>query len=144
MLVLMYELKKIGKVFTSKSVGTGPSSYEKRIYRAAVSQRLRNTALHDSVAFFLSKSWSCRSCWGAIKPVVKSTVFVRVPEANLKSWYRSASEVQYRCAIMSAINEPRDFFFVSLKIDDDPSCLIVLKCTFHVHVVFWDVLCGLL
>jgi len=24
-------------------LGTGPSSYEKRIYRAAVSQRLRNT-----------------------------------------------------------------------------------------------------
>ena len=42
----MYELKKNGKVFTSKSVATGPSSYEKRIYRAAVSQRLRNTALH--------------------------------------------------------------------------------------------------
>jgi len=42
----MYELKKkIGKVLTSKSVGTGPSSCEKRIYRAAVSQRLRNTAL---------------------------------------------------------------------------------------------------
>jgi len=41
----MYELKKIGKVLTSKFVGTGPSSYEKRIYRAAVSQRLRNTAL---------------------------------------------------------------------------------------------------
>jgi len=41
----MYELKKIGKVLTSKSVGTGPSSYEKRIYRAAVSQRLRNCAL---------------------------------------------------------------------------------------------------
>ena len=29
---------------TSKSDGTGPSSYEKRIYRAAVSQSLRNTA----------------------------------------------------------------------------------------------------
>jgi len=43
----MYELKKIGKVFTSKSVETGPSSCEKRIYRAAVSQRLRNTALRD-------------------------------------------------------------------------------------------------
>ena len=41
----MYELKKNGKVFTSKSVGTGHSSYEKRIYWAAVSQRLRNTAL---------------------------------------------------------------------------------------------------
>jgi len=40
----MYELKKNGKVFTSKSVGTGPSSYEKSIYRAAASQRLRNTS----------------------------------------------------------------------------------------------------
>jgi len=40
-------LKKNGKVFTSKFVGTGLSSYEKRIYRAAVSQRLRNTALED-------------------------------------------------------------------------------------------------
>ena len=40
-------LKKVGKVFTSKSVGTGPSSYEKRIYRAAVSQRLRNSGLED-------------------------------------------------------------------------------------------------
>ena len=26
----MYELKKIGKVFRSKFVGTGPSSYEKK------------------------------------------------------------------------------------------------------------------
>jgi hypothetical protein len=43
----MYDLKKIGKVLTSKSVGTGPSFYEKRIYRAAVSQRLRYTALWD-------------------------------------------------------------------------------------------------
>jgi hypothetical protein len=32
-------------VFTSKYVGTVPSSYEKRIYRPAVSQRLRNTGL---------------------------------------------------------------------------------------------------
>jgi len=43
----MYELKKNGKVFTSKLVGNGPSSYKKRIYRAAVSQMLRNTALQD-------------------------------------------------------------------------------------------------
>ena len=43
----MYELKKNGKVFTSKFVGTGPSSYEKWIYRDAVSQRLRNTALDE-------------------------------------------------------------------------------------------------
>ena len=42
----MYELKKIGKVFTSKFVGTGPPSYEKGIYRAAVSRRLGNTGLN--------------------------------------------------------------------------------------------------
>jgi len=40
-------LYEIGKVFTSKFIGPGPSSYEKRIYWAAVSQRLRNTALRD-------------------------------------------------------------------------------------------------
>jgi hypothetical protein len=34
-------LKKIGKVFTSKFVGTGRSSYEERNYGAAVSQSLR-------------------------------------------------------------------------------------------------------
>jgi len=38
-------LKKIGTVLMSKSVGTGPSSFEKRIYRAAVSRRLRNTGV---------------------------------------------------------------------------------------------------
>jgi len=36
---------KNGEVFTSKFVGTGPSSYEKGIYRATVSQSLRNTGL---------------------------------------------------------------------------------------------------
>ena len=41
-------LKKIGKIFTSKFVGTGPSSYKKRIYRDAISQRLRNTTLDKS------------------------------------------------------------------------------------------------
>jgi len=38
---------KNGKVFTSKFVGTGPSFYEKRINRAMVSQRLRNTAVTE-------------------------------------------------------------------------------------------------
>jgi len=48
----MYELKKFGKVFTSKFVGTGPSYYKKkkRIYRAAVSQRLRNIDTEYTVA----------------------------------------------------------------------------------------------
>ena len=36
---------KNSKIFRSKYVGTGPSSYEKRIYRAEVSRRLRNTGL---------------------------------------------------------------------------------------------------
>jgi hypothetical protein len=41
----MHELKKIGKVFTSKFFGIGPSSYKKKKNLTAVSQRLRNTAL---------------------------------------------------------------------------------------------------
>jgi hypothetical protein len=44
----MYDLKKIGEVFTSKFI-TGPSSYEKRIYWAPISQRLRSTVLHDVI-----------------------------------------------------------------------------------------------
>jgi len=51
-------LKKIGKVLTSKSVGTGPSFCEKIIYRVTVSQRLRNTALDGGQ---LSASSSGRS-----------------------------------------------------------------------------------
>jgi len=51
----MYELKTIGKVLTSKFVGTGPSSYEKRIYRAALSQRLRNTGLDYCFPDFLAR-----------------------------------------------------------------------------------------
>jgi hypothetical protein len=38
-------LKEIGKLVMSEFVETGPSFYKKRIYRTAVSQRLRNTAL---------------------------------------------------------------------------------------------------
>jgi len=49
----MYELKKIiGKEVTSKFVKTGPSYYKKRIYRAAVSQRLRNTAFSRAATGF--------------------------------------------------------------------------------------------
>jgi len=60
-------LKKIGNVLTSKSVGTGPSSYEKRSYRAVILRRFGNTAvvkaeptgnpadLHSANPRFLSK-----------------------------------------------------------------------------------------
>jgi len=42
---------KNGKVFTSKFVGIGPSSYEKRIYRAAALQSLRNTDVEGNNSF---------------------------------------------------------------------------------------------
>jgi len=51
----MCNLKKIGKVFTNKFVGAGPSSYKKRIYRATVSQRLRNTELSTLIITFHNK-----------------------------------------------------------------------------------------
>jgi hypothetical protein len=47
-------LKKFGNAFTSKFVETGPSSYEKRIYRAAASQRLRNPSLVCSFPLWYS------------------------------------------------------------------------------------------
>jgi hypothetical protein len=62
MLVQCMNLKKIGKIFTSKFVGTGPlNKKKKRIYRAAVSQNLRNTALHHI----------CIHSWKAAKFTVK-------------------------------------------------------------------------
>ena len=51
----MYELKKKGKVFTCKFVETGPSSDKKRIYRAAVSQRLRNIGIEDPSVLYINK-----------------------------------------------------------------------------------------
>jgi len=56
-------LKKIGKVPTSKTVGTGPSSYEKRIYRAAFSQMLRNTGVDN--LYQLSRFTVCDSSYAA-------------------------------------------------------------------------------
>ena len=73
-------LKIFGKVFTSKSVGAKTSSFEKRIYRPAVSQRLRNTGLEHPQCVTLLKVWrkqKCpleRRCW--CSGVVLSTVFI--------------------------------------------------------------------
>jgi hypothetical protein len=55
----MYELKKIGIVFTSKFDRTGPSSYKKIIYRVAVSQRLRKTDIDYAMHHYV-KSFSTR------------------------------------------------------------------------------------
>ena len=70
----MYELKKTGKVLTSKSVGTGSSSYDKRIYGAAVSQRLRSIGLYNATHF-----WNCavRSLQQP-RVISRKGVFVRV------------------------------------------------------------------
>jgi len=65
----MYELKKNGNVFASKCVGTGPSSYENRIYRAAVSQRLRNTVLGNRMTWRngrLGKAYCCYTQWAYV------------------------------------------------------------------------------
>jgi len=67
-------LKKIGKVFTSNSVGTGPSSHEKCIYRAAVSQRLRNTGLDGKFQGLMTVFTSPRYCVGHTKITFWSNV----------------------------------------------------------------------
>jgi len=66
----MCELEEIGKIFTSKLVGTGPSSYKKRIYRAAVSQRLRNTMVEVSATDWSFAQRSPTEC-GASLCVIK-------------------------------------------------------------------------
>jgi hypothetical protein len=48
---LMYELKNMERYLPVNLLGPGPSSYKKIIYRAAVSQRLRNTAIKDGSNF---------------------------------------------------------------------------------------------
>jgi hypothetical protein len=67
-------LNNFGKVFTSKSVGTGPSSYKKRIYWAAFSQRLRNTALGDLTMSKLSHTARLIDCQRPILVVSKKNV----------------------------------------------------------------------
>jgi len=63
----MYELINIGKVFTSKSVGTGPSSYKKRIYLAGSSPRtsswLMNISINqEALTYSLELMYSTKSC----------------------------------------------------------------------------------
>ena len=76
----MYELKKIGEVFTSKFVGTGPSSYKKRIYRAAVSQRLRNTILNFHTTQILTFMFCTLEC---ISRLIKVTNYVFIVRTKI-------------------------------------------------------------
>ena len=89
--------KKIGKVFTSKSVGTGPSSYEKRIYRAAVSQRLRNSGLYER-----SQNFETR---------VLPLLCLSVSMTQLGSHLTDFGEILYLSILQNSV----DAFQVSLK-----------------------------
>ena len=80
----MYELRKIGKVVTSKFVGTGPSYYKKRIYWAAVSQRLRNPDLE-------TQQWIGRSPNRAVTSQRKRKIVTIVLELRITK-YPSAEE----------------------------------------------------
>jgi hypothetical protein len=53
----------------SKFVGTGPSSYKKRIYRAAVSQRLRTTALNG----LFSSGFRTKTVYAIIISLMRAT-----------------------------------------------------------------------
>ena len=73
----MYELKKkFGKVFTSKFVGTGPFSYEKKNYRAAVSQWLRNIAVQGKLYLLHSENNSPHETYTLITLIVHFYYFV--------------------------------------------------------------------
>jgi len=75
-------LKRNGKVFTSKFVGTGPSSYKKIIYRAAVSQMLRNTALGSPVENQIPTHWSMTDFSMTAQPLVLSPSSILLPSSS--------------------------------------------------------------
>jgi antibiotic biosynthesis monooxygenase (ABM) superfamily enzyme len=81
----MYELKKTGKVFTSKFVGTGPSSYKNIIYQAAVSQRLRNTAPKINCTVLIELLFYCVSVMTAFCTRKKAVFYDVTPRSLLTS-----------------------------------------------------------
>jgi len=74
-------LQKIRKLFTGKFVRTGPSSYWKEIYRAAVSQRLRNTTLQLVSLAVRSDQTNLLLC-----PVPPHSEFLSIPAKVLMWW----------------------------------------------------------
>ena len=95
-------LKKIGKVFTSKPVGNGPSSFKKGIYRAAVSQRLRNTHLQH-LASWLSGP-PLKYIRGLLKPSSQYFVPVLVQNSNsLVSWGLNTAESTVQAAFETTL-----------------------------------------
>ena len=86
---------KNGKVFTSKFVGTGPSSYKKRIYRTAVSQRLRrNTDLEDQRDAVVSSLYLFYCQVTLHVSGVSHTHHQEYTNCSYNTWYKSCCKLQ--------------------------------------------------
>ena len=96
---------KNGKAFTSKFVGTGPSSYGKSIYRAAVSQRLRNTGLQPFYKNVYSILVSLR-CYLALSGVSKYRGVFRVK--NFKSFFLYCLTLKEKALLLFEISVTSD------------------------------------
>jgi len=84
-------LKKIGKVFTSKFVGTGPSPYKKRIYLAAVSQRLRYTDLQHQ---FTGAARYIFKCYTSIAKFLRIQVLIQYQIKRIKNEYKCSAAME--------------------------------------------------
>jgi hypothetical protein len=60
---LVYELKKMESYLRVNLLGLGPLLIKKRVYRATVSQRLRNTDIDDKFRNLQSRHEVCKSCF---------------------------------------------------------------------------------
>jgi hypothetical protein len=128
----MYELKKLERYLRVNLLGPGrPSSYEKRIYRSAVSRRLRNTALvafisfrcHDSFNFQKNSSLKAFHC------LVLSTIqycessdFSLAPEITVLNTIQKSSvhiahcHALYTCTYQVCQTFPNSIYFFSFHV----------------------------
>ena len=70
-------LKRIGKIFTSKFVGTGPSFYKRRIYRSAVLLWLRNTDMEEPISVVVNNIILARDtvkCRGLLQRTISTVL----------------------------------------------------------------------
>ena len=100
---------KIGKVFTSKFVGTGPSSYGKRIYRAAFSQTLRNTAVENPPSTDLKRRGKASTAWNSGELDQKyQNMYSESYSCNFV--YFNLHDTAYRAGIRKFLNEMKQNF----------------------------------
>ena len=87
--------KKLERYLRVNLLGPGPSSYEKRIYRAAVSQRLRNTALEQrNTTGVMVRQFALHVAVMSCVTYRKGLLLYRVAVRN---WRNVASRVWRRC-----------------------------------------------